>query len=205
MLRLGKAGILWTRKSLSTGRACSQYLARTLDLVSGETVVPGIESLPSRAVDDLAISIAHVFKTSLRTAAEPLFKIVWSVMAETRMLLVEDDMRRPTDPNILREDPVSLIRHDGIIFHLRDLTELTTPDRLITFLGASASGYPLNAFLVSGLSRDGLAQLLEADKFENLVPHVEVVINTIFDCDGYAAWLGPRAQTILGLYAIPVT
>jgi len=196
-LDLGEVGLLWTRKCLSSGRAWSQYLAGALEFSSGITIVPGIESLPLGADNDLAVSITGAREAPQPGAAEALFEIILPILRTAPLLLVEDDLRREDDPNLLSEDPASIISGSGIIFHLRDSTQLKTFDSLRTFLGASGSGYPLNAFLLSGITRDELIQQIETDEFEGVAPHVGGVINTVFDCDAFAVWLGRQAQAIL--------
>lgn len=197
MLDLEKSGLLWTKKCLELGREMSNYFSRFLELQSGATIVPGLDFTSPEVYNDLAVSITHASSAPMNGAPEALFGIIHPFLARGSLILVEDDLRRPTDPNLQSTAHSETIIGGEVVFHLEQDDGVMTADQLHTFLGASGSGYPLNAFVLSGISRDQVVRALAAENLDALIPSISAIVNTVFDCDSFSVWLSRETFELL--------
>ena len=102
---------------------------------------------------------------------------------------MEDDLALPDDPHIANASTGSLLVAEGTVFHLTDLAELQEPQELASFLVTSASGYPLNAFILQSMSRSTIASSLAHTAAKAFATNIVGIINTIFDNEAFTVWV----------------
>jgi len=192
---LGELGRAWVRDSLTSGKVLSRHVLARTNFEEGSTVALGVADRPQlRDVSDLAHSLGESYGASIEASAQALQTLLTEMRADgkMRLLVVEDDLARPDDPAIISRPPGSLLIADEAVYHLQDLADLKTADDLHEFLGTSASGFPLNGFLLRSLTRGELRLAFHQRRFRTVVAHVEAIINTIFDNDAFSSWLPDR-------------
>lgn len=178
----------WVKESLSAGGPLSQRLLSTMQLRNGTMYVLGLSRDNRDEAPQLDHGIGDPSVLSLDRSATSLLELLIELdQPEGSLgLLVENDLAKPTDPAVaVRTDTVFV---QESVYHLRYLTDLETPSDLIQYLGTSASGYPLDAFVIRGLDRDALMRALRKDPAD-LVTRVDAIVNTVFDCEGFSVWI----------------
>ncbi|MHB8263773.1 MAG: hypothetical protein ACYDGY_08500 [Acidimicrobiales bacterium] len=196
LCNLHDMGREWVRSCLGGGMTISRAVLQSTDIGAGNVYAAGVSCADISEFPDTPYpvapqySIAHLGILSRDASLEALFEVMRWLEEQRGSLafVVEDDLHRPTDPTVLT-------RADNIIvgesmYHHREFGDISTPHKLGMYLSDSSSDHPLNAFVMRDTSRDTCAQALQADPAK-LAQHVEAIVNSIFDCEGYSIWLGP--------------
>jgi hypothetical protein len=106
-------------------------------------------------------------------------------VGETCVLIVEDDLALPTDPNVV--EPFGSI--GDFVIHWHDLDR--DIDGAVQLLRQGASGYPLNAFLCAG-SHDALdlsdAVRLSPRQIEAISASVRAIVVSCFDAETFLVY-----------------
>lgn len=163
-----------------------------LDIDNGETLVAGMDDANLMQNPDFARAIADPSVISPERSGTALLRALRDAFANCEggsFVLVEDDLRLPNDPAVASR-PDSIIA-EAIVFHARGLTEFRNGDELALFLNHSASGYPLNAFVVPAGTVDELKSPTH-HSLSGVATGVVAIINSIFDCDAYSLWYPPE-------------
>ena len=188
---LDSKGREWTRKSLEMGGILSREVQSINDLKMGETSVVLCTWEQEMAVSKKSIEHGTIQSRLINSepAAEAILKIVTHMEKERGQLavVVEDDLMRPGDP-ATRDDETALYTLGRTVIHCRWLDELKTAKNLDHYLAQSASGYPLNAFLVPIADLPAKGELDEKD-IKKVANSVRGIINTAFDRESYTIWI----------------
>ena len=182
----------WVRSSLEDGRSFSRAVLSAHDIDSGETLVAGMAEANLMQGADLASGIGDASVITPERSGTALLRNLRHELAKSEgvlVVVVEDDLRGPNDPAVARQ-PDSIIS-EGIVFHGRGLMEFSNGDELAVFLNHSASGYPLNAFVVRARGFDELKSAMRSS-LGGVAKRVEAIINCIFDCEAYCLWYPPK-------------
>jgi len=194
---LGEPGREWTKKCLGSGREFSEFISQGVELGLGHTVLPwptpALPNLPER----LGATITHSATAPVPGVIESLLGVLRPLLEQGSLMVIEDDMRGPTEPNLQATEHSATVIGSNTVFHLDDADGLTTPDQLHSFIGASGSGYPLNAFLFSGISRDLVIRSLERSNYGSLAVEMDAIVNTIFDCDAFSVWFRNETYALM--------
>jgi hypothetical protein len=190
---LADRGRAWVSESLAAGRAVSKGVLKATDLTNGVALaLIAADADPQVLGHDLAIGLEDAKTLTPQVSARELIKLLQMMQARHQRLLltvvVENDIAKPEDPAVSARNDAIIV--NDTVYHYRRVTELTHASKVVSYLGTSASGYPLNAFVLGGVSHDELLSGLNNPTI--LVPRLHAIINTIFDCDGYMAWVPYR-------------
>jgi hypothetical protein len=176
-------GIEWLLRSLAAGDGCSEAVVARDPFTGGR--FRAIASLSATSVD---LSRGGVIEAS---SADAVLTVILEELAAVAELcvVVEDDLRKPGDPVLANRTVRSAYLGDNVL-HWSDLrvgvgAEATRMIRL------SASGYPLNAFVVKGSARDlGLNDGLPVvEGFETQVAEALTgVVVSAFDTESFLVW-----------------
>jgi hypothetical protein len=196
----GEPGRKWVTESLAAGRALSLGLLGHLDVHEGAAFVLGVmhpAAIAGRT--DLEEGVGNPAVISPAASADALLELFDKMQRQsgTLTLVVENDLARPDDPAILRRMNDAVVVATNV-YHCKDVADLRSSKDLVEYLGTSASGYPLNAFLLRDVRCDALAALIESAHYDDLAEHLEAVVNSVFDCEGYSVWIVGRAVVNIG-------
>ncbi len=188
---LGNAGRAWVRSTLTSGRVLAQSVVNAVDLNEGSTLVLGINEAELDVGSRFENARSRQGASSLRASAASLLKLARIITngRDPSHIIVEDDLALPDDPHIANASTGSLLVAEGTVFHLTDLAELQEPQELASFLVTSASGYPLNAFILQSMSRSTIASSLAHTAAKAFATNIVGIINTIFDNEAFTVWV----------------
>jgi hypothetical protein len=161
-----------------------------LDIAKGAVVALGMTNgFGSLRPDDLEYGLDDPRIVSQESSARVLVDLLtWMQQKSGPLsLIVENDLARPTDPAIVRRTDVFVV--EETVYHHRAVADIVTPTDAIEYLGTSASGYPLNAFVIKTLTAAELRQTIVSGYIAHVYSHLQTIINSVFDCEGYCAWL----------------
>jgi hypothetical protein len=187
---LGTIGRDWVRDSLDAGDSLSHVALRTLPLDEGTTYVVGVVAeLPSldKGIESLRCWSWNAVRRD--NGAALLMEWIKNIVStQNHVGIIVEDVLRPGDA-AMRFYNDTVVTSDEHIIHCRDAASIASPDELGIYLTQSSTGYPLNAFVICGLSHTILVNTIEEGRYEDLVAHTQIVINAVFDNDGYSAWV----------------
>lgn len=103
--------------------------------------------------------------------------------------VVEDDLRRPTDPAVTANVHGWSRVIDSEVYACQRTAELTSAPEVVKYLGESASGYPLNGFLLRQTACTEFFALLSDGHFDTIVERAVAIVTAVFDSDGYCVWM----------------
>ena len=183
---LGNAGRAWVRSTLTSGRVLAQSVVNAVDLNEGSTLVLGINEAELDVGSRFENARSRQGASSLRASAASLLKLARIITngRDPSHIIVEDDLALPDDPHIANASTGSLLVAEGTVFHLTDLAELQEPQELASFLVTSASGYPLNAFILQSMFST-IASSLAHTAAKAFATNIVGIINTIFDNEAF--------------------
>lgn len=182
--------LAWLRRSLVEGGALARETS-ALDLASGSLYLLGTES-PS-GCDGFDFSVGRGISSAVANlAAEQALRA--AAVAGARLLLVEDDLARPSD-EVLRGDFATL---DETVVRWAYLD--VSIGEGVTLLRSGASGYPLNAFVLRVESSNGVGlepgSSVPRHLVETLAANVHGVIVSAFDAEAFLLW---QAEPMTGV------
>ena len=188
---LGAIGRDWVRHSLDGGLSLSHAALQALPLNNGITFAVGVVAeLPSLNEGIESLRCWSRNAVTRDNGATVLFEWVKDLASTQNHVgvIVENDLLRPGD-EAMRFHNDTVVTGDEHMIHCRDATSIASPNELGIYLTQSASGYPLNAFVTCGLLHTILVNAIEEGRYEDIVAHTQIVINSVFDSDGYSAWV----------------
>jgi len=190
---LGENGKMRLKTCLASGRVLSRHVLARTDIDAGTVLAAGFDVSENLSPSVLEEARADSGDSRILSAAA-IFDVLRRIDGdfESTFVVVENDIAKPDDPAILQRNIGSVIVFDGVVYHLKRLVELTTPESLSEYLGSSSSGYPLNALVVKSLTRQQIASAFAKRRLGKIVENVETIINSIFDNDGFAIWVPNR-------------
>lgn len=190
---IGELGDEWVRECLRAGRRLSRYVLAQIDLRVGSTFVLGPNRPePITAMKDLELAYGRDLDF-LNQGVETLLWLAAATKSKEHLssmtMIVEDDLRVPSDPAIRRAQPMSVVAEDNVVYHWLPISDLTTSVEVSDFLLSSASGYPLNGFLVGDISMERFKSLLRKRRLHPVLDALIGIVNSVFDGDAYSLWV----------------
>jgi hypothetical protein len=189
---LGEAGRAWTQECLASGRELSRGVLAAVNLAHGTTYLAGLssESIPALAGHSLDQGIGNPSIISLDRSGESLFEFLKSPeLKGSPDIVVEDDLRIPGDPALRQKRIGSTHYFNQLPLHVGSLDSITSSASLVRFLESSASGYPLNSFILPQGQMEDIQTRLTAGNARDLGRSLMAIVNAALDGEAYAVWL----------------
>lgn len=189
---LGRRGLEWVHDSLESGRTLSHKVFAERKLEDGSVCVVAATSEQHAAAtnDKHSLDAATSSSAIVRSDIAASFLLDWLVSranSEALAFVVEDDLAKPSDPVIRNMlNSVYQVNNDEVMHH-KTVRGLKTGLDLEKFFNKSASGYPLNAFVLPQnlLPAPGV---LTGDDLNRLAKAVRIIINSAYDGETYTVW-----------------
>lgn len=189
---LGANGKAWVKQSLAAGRRLSKAFLTTAGIESGKTFALGL-AVPSRTVARFQLDegVADRSVLSLSSSADALLSLIRELERRygSMTFVVEDDLRQPTDPTVMANVHGWCRVIDDEVYACRPTADLLSSAEVVRYVGGSASGYPLNGFLLAHTTCDEFSELLSAGRLIAIVRSAVAIVNAVFDSDGYSVWI----------------
>jgi len=191
LLDLGDPGRAWVRDSLAAGKLLSRHVLGRLNIDEGSTFALGLSEEEGHDQRDLELSLGDLSESLLEASAESLLALITELRnkGNAHLFVVENDLAKPDDPAIVGRPLGSVVFAADTVYHLQDLADLDTQDGLIKFLGSSASGYPLNGFVMRSKSNEELSQAFRTKRLGPVIAGIDAIVNSVFDNSGFSVWL----------------
>lgn len=185
---LGEVGKTWVRSCLSSGKLLSRHVIARVNLDPGVVLAVGWDGPEVSDPSVLEHGIPNDDDLSAGASAVALLDVLHHIEGDfaSASVVVENDLAKPDDPAILNRPVGSIIITDDVVYHWKRLSELDSPETLMEFLGSSSSGYPLNGFVVRSVTREQIVNAFAQHKLGAIVEHIEAIINSIFDNEGFS-------------------
>lgn len=175
----------WMQSSLSQGAALSQAVRTTVPWTRGDYFA--IAPVGWRSADPLNLAVGGV--TSSSAAPLALVRVINELAAGAdACLIVEDDLRR-ADDSATKNLPLTSAFIDECLVHWSELPT-SSADFVAATITRGASGYPLNAFVVSrscrslGFEPDVQGTAVAPD----VASGVFAIIVSAFDAESFLYW-----------------
>lgn len=183
------AGSQWIRASLAAGQRLSESLLLRRFLDVGSAVLLGAASDIAIAIQiDAAESIRHLTPNIHEDGRRILFELLFDV-DQNGLLVVEDDVRRANDPALTQFTDDEICTFATNVYHVHAVNDLASPSALGEFLGKSSFGFPLNGFLIGGLTSGSTRSLVQSGDFMVIADHCRFTFHAIFDGDAIITWV----------------
>jgi hypothetical protein len=188
---LGDVGTMRVKSCLASGRLLSRHVLARINLDAGVTLAAGFDGCDFSDSAFLERGIASNAGSSRIASAAALLEVLHRIDVDfnSTSVVVENDLAKPDDPAILSRPLGSVIITGDVVYHFMRLSDLELPEALKEFLGSSSSGYPLNAFFMKSTNREQIVSAFAQRRLGIIVEHVEAIVNSIFDNDGFSIWI----------------
>lgn len=187
---LGDVGRQWIRQCLERSVCLGPLLLPELDMQEGKTVVLGIHGEPPHDdVGRLWESVSHLDVLDQHTSAAATLGLFKTLDSEGAAVIVENDLLLPHDKQTHEMLAAgSAVVASGKVFHIHEISSLIEDKDVIDAL-AEGIGHPLNAFIVRKDVACHFVDLVRGKAARQLADALLATVHTIYDNDGYAAWI----------------
>lgn len=180
-VRLEAEGIEWVRTSLSDGRAFSRRILHHLLATPAATFA----LLPEDTPVERRAEVHHggiIEQYHSRSKLDELLGVL--LHRESALLVVEDDLAYPSDQYAGSRNLARGVIDDTIVYY-RAIQEGDARG-VAAFLDEGASGYPLNAFVISDARVD--TSSFDRSLTDDLPKRAAIVICSSYDDESYILW-----------------